>query len=418
MKAKKFIGFSILPALFLCIGLTNVYSLTNQFKGVNWADQRDNFQSGVLYVSGLSSSDTYSSASVVADRVVSQFMSLLGSNTVRMPINEPTVSSYWGTYTGAIDMALSKGNVIFAYWAVSNGKPADMTAFWNMWATVVNKYGSNANAYFEIINEPYAYSAADLCNMYNTWCSTYSSVPKGRIILDGSGYAQNVPNVGGDSRLSSCLLAVHDYTFFGDLSWLSDAQWISHFQNEVGSYSSRTICTEFGAGMVAGSTGAGVYWDKQDYSVDSGNCPFVYYLRGITTQLNAWSMGSVYWPGLRDGDFYSMTQKSGSGSGISLSVPNSSGLARLQFAWGGISTATPIETPAPTNPPAGIKGDVNGSGNVDIVDALLIAQFYVGLNPSNFNSALADTNCSGSVDIVDALLIAQFYVGLIASFPC
>src|SRR4051794_6569091 len=35
---------------------------TSQFKGVNWADKRDNFVNGVLYVSGLSSTDTYSSA--------------------------------------------------------------------------------------------------------------------------------------------------------------------------------------------------------------------------------------------------------------------------------------------------------------------------------------------------------------------
>ncbi len=64
------------------------------------------------------------------------------------------------------------------------------------------------------------------------------------------------------------------------------------------------------------------------------------------------------------------------------------------------------------------KGDVNGSGSIDIVDALLIAQYYVGLNPANFNSAAADANCSGSVDIVDALRIAQFYVGLISSLNC
>jgi endoglucanase len=63
-------------------------------------------------------------------------------------------------------------------------------------------------------------------------------------------------------------------------------------------------------------------------------------------------------------------------------------------------------------------GDVNKSGTIDIVDALLVAQYYVGLNPANFDSSLADTNCSGAIDIVDALLIAQRYVGLIASFPC
>lgn len=64
----------------------------------------------------------------------------------------------------------------------------------------------------------------------------------------------------------------------------------------------------------------------------------------------------------------------------------------------------------------GNLGDVNSDGAVDIVDALLVAQFYVGLNPSNFNKDNADTNCDGSIDIVDALLIAQYYVGLISSF--
>jgi peptidoglycan/xylan/chitin deacetylase (PgdA/CDA1 family) len=63
-------------------------------------------------------------------------------------------------------------------------------------------------------------------------------------------------------------------------------------------------------------------------------------------------------------------------------------------------------------------GDTNHSGGIDIVDALLIAQAYVGLNPSNYFATEADTNCSGSVDIVDALLVAQLYVGLISNFPC
>jgi hypothetical protein len=63
-------------------------------------------------------------------------------------------------------------------------------------------------------------------------------------------------------------------------------------------------------------------------------------------------------------------------------------------------------------------GDTNHSGSVDIVDALLIAQAYVGLNPSNYFPSEADVDCSGSVDIVDALLVAQLYVGLISSFPC
>jgi hypothetical protein len=62
-------------------------------------------------------------------------------------------------------------------------------------------------------------------------------------------------------------------------------------------------------------------------------------------------------------------------------------------------------------------GDVNNSGTVDIIDALLTAQSYVGLNPADFNVTAADVNGNGSADIVDALLIAQYYVGLITEFP-
>jgi len=62
-------------------------------------------------------------------------------------------------------------------------------------------------------------------------------------------------------------------------------------------------------------------------------------------------------------------------------------------------------------------GDVNNDSNVDIIDALLVAQYYVGIPLSNFNLTAADVNASGSADIVDALLIAQYYVGLISQFP-
>jgi hypothetical protein len=75
-----------------------------------------------------------------------------------------------------------------------------------------------------------------------------------------------------------------------------------------------------------------------------------------------------------------------------------------------------VAASGPTPTPAGIKGDVNGSGTVDIVDALIIAQYYVGLNPAGFIAANADVNCDGSITIVDALIVAQYYVGLISSF--
>ena len=158
---------------------------TSDFRGVNWADQRDNFVNGVLYPSGLSSSDSYSSAATVADRVVGQMYSITGANTVRMPINEPTVSQGWGTYTGAIDKALTKGKVILAYWAYNHSRPVSTSAFYAMWDKVVAKYGSNPNACFEVINEP-GLGTSDLTNFYNAWLNRYSGVPRARVILDGT----------------------------------------------------------------------------------------------------------------------------------------------------------------------------------------------------------------------------------------
>ncbi|MDX8142469.1 RICIN domain-containing protein [Lentzea sp. BCCO 10_0061] len=332
---KALTALRLLMSLLLATSLAIVtqataQASTSQFRGVNWADQRDNFVNGVLYPSGLSASDTYSSAAVVADRVVGQLYSLTGANTVRIPINEPTVTNYWGTYTGAIDTALGKGNVIFAYWAHTGGRPQNQAAFERMWDTVIAKYGSHPNAYFEVINEPHGYSTTDLNNMYNSWLTRYSSVPRGRVVLDGAGLAQNVPAVGGDSRLNGTLLAVHDYSFFAGFE--SETQWADHIASYIGAYASRTIATEWGGAMGPG-TKNGVYFDAVDYSVPSGSY-MADYIRGVSAKLRSLGMGGVYWPGLRDGDWYSLTTRSGSGSGTTLSLTNRSGLQRLRYSWG------------------------------------------------------------------------------------
>jgi lysophospholipase L1-like esterase len=71
--------------------------------------------------------------------------------------------------------------------------------------------------------------------------------------------------------------------------------------------------------------------------------------------------------------------------------------------------------PVSTSPPGNL-GDVNSDGSITIIDALLTAQYYVDLNPQDFNPANADTDCDGDIDIIDALLIAQYYVNLISGF--
>ncbi|KOV82826.1 RICIN domain-containing protein [Nocardia sp. NRRL S-836] len=340
LTTLRLLASALLVAGLVTVTPSTAQASTAQFRGVNWADQRDNFVNGVLYPSGLSASDTYSSAAVVADRVVGQLYSLTGANTVRMPINEPTVANYWATYTGAIDTALTKGNVILAYWAHTGGRPPNAGAFQQMWDKVIAKYGAHPNAYFEVINEPHGYGTADLNNMYNDWLNRYSSVPRGRVVLDGAGLAQNVPAVGGDSRLNGTLLAVHDYSFFA--GYESETEWADHIGSYIGGYASRTIATEWGGAMGPG-TKNNVYFDAVDYSVPSGSY-MADYVRGVSAKLRSLGMGSVYWPGLRDGDWYSMTTKTGSGQNIALSLTNPSGLQQLRYAWGvGEGGSTTVE---------------------------------------------------------------------------
>jgi hypothetical protein len=65
-----------------------------------------------------------------------------------------------------------------------------------------------------------------------------------------------------------------------------------------------------------------------------------------------------------------------------------------------------------------VMGDANNSATVDIIDALLTAQYYVGFALSGFNASNADVDCNGSTDIIDALQIAKYYVGILSQFPC
>ncbi|MBN2737562.1 MAG: DUF3160 domain-containing protein [Spirochaetales bacterium] len=67
--------------------------------------------------------------------------------------------------------------------------------------------------------------------------------------------------------------------------------------------------------------------------------------------------------------------------------------------------------------PASVCGDINRDGTANIVDAMLIAQHYVGMS-IELDVQAADVNSDGAVNIVDSLNIAQFYVKLVASLNC
>ncbi|MBN2738344.1 MAG: cellulase family glycosylhydrolase [Spirochaetales bacterium] len=87
-------------------------------------------------------------------------------------------------------------------------------------------------------------------------------------------------------------------------------------------------------------------------------------------------------------------------------------------------TPTPEVTDAPTptseitpmiTPEVSELGDVNDDGIVNIVDALLVAKYYVDKTVV-LNEANADVDCNSAINIIDALLIAQFYVKIINNF--
>ena len=68
--------------------------------------------------------------------------------------------------------------------------------------------------------------------------------------------------------------------------------------------------------------------------------------------------------------------------------------------------------------PAGVLGDVNGDGEVDIIDAMLV---YAHVNAKKLLAddarRLADVNGDGEVDIIDAMLVYAYVNGKRTSFP-
>jgi hypothetical protein len=307
---------------------------TSQFRGMNWARNGDNFTTGTLVLDGLTVSDSYATVRAKADAVYTSMANLLGVNTVRLPVNTHTVgSSWWNAYRGTIDAATDRGfTVILAYWedgAASGGRITDMAAFNSMWNTVVAQYGGNDLVHFEPMNEPHGYSASEWLTVAANWINARPSVPKGRILVGGTGFSQDLRPVCDDSRFNGTLLSFHFYAFFyGQHDY---AGWRDLAETRLGSCASRAVVTEFGAPMDTGL----------DYGNPNSSDNFVRYLRAITDTMRDNDMGGTYWPALggkitagQDHDWYSLFARGGSGTNLSLSTRNASGADRLRHAWG------------------------------------------------------------------------------------
>jgi len=310
------------------------HAATSQFHGVNWADPNDNFITRPNVPVGLSTSDSYATVNAKATAILKGFQNL-GANTVRMGINTwTTSSSWWNSLVGAYDAANTLGmNLIIAPW-LQGGKISDTNAFNAMWDVVINKYRNNSNVYFDMMNEPYGYNATDLTNAEAAWVSRYSSVPRSRLILPGLYSDTNLCSVGGDSRLSGTLLSLHIYGMFGD-SHSTEAGWVTDLQNNLCGYASRTVITEFGVPMNTGVNYNGPKDGNNDLS----------YLYAVTDAARSQGIGTVLWVGVKETNQTSgpgpcenascaITTVNGSGTNLSLSLNNQSGLDRLQYGWG------------------------------------------------------------------------------------
>ena len=65
-----------------------------------------------------------------------------------------------------------------------------------------------------------------------------------------------------------------------------------------------------------------------------------------------------------------------------------------------------------------VPGDVNGDGEIDNIDAMLILQYTVEIiSEDDLNVAAADVNGDGVVDNIDAMLVLQYTVEIIDKFP-
>lgn len=319
------LAVTLLATLCLVAGrsATPALAATNQFKGVNWADTRDNFNSGWVIPDGLSASNSYATVYSIANNYMKAFQANLGANTVRLPINVASVSqSWWSSYRGAIDAALADGmKVILSYWSESSsvGTIDDMSGWTAMWNTVVSDYGSNPNVYFDPMNEPHGYTLSQWVAICSAWLAAHPNIPRGRVIIGGTGYDDNVTGVGAASALSGTLLALHIYASW-DSSYTQESQWTALLNSKIGSYASRTIIEEFGAPMTTGV----------NYLINHNNGNQQSCLAAVTDLARADSMGSVYWAGLKTGDTFSMEAHSGS----TLVSNNASGVTQVRWGWG------------------------------------------------------------------------------------
>ncbi|MET3806823.1 hypothetical protein ABIB25_003843 [Nakamurella sp. UYEF19] len=317
---------------------------------MNWADPRDNFIQDNNVPSGLSATDDYATTFRKSTQILQQFKTVLNANTVRLGINQATVSgSWWASYRGIVDAATKlKMNVILSVWPDRTFmlvEPNAIPTFYDTYQRVISAFGKDANVYLDLVNEPQGYNddpsgwvAGNPTNWRDVaagWLQHFSTFPRSRVIIAGTGPGGDwyLGSVGNDQRLDGTLLELHVYSAFG-LSFNTYQDWKSWFKGQIAGFESRTIVGEFGTTLNKGANFDG----PRD-----GSNP-VSYMYAVTDTIRELGMGSVFWPGYRQGDSWNMLNFTGSGTVAApylAHIANPSAYNRLQWAYG-LGTPTPI----------------------------------------------------------------------------
>jgi hypothetical protein len=281
-------------------------------KGGNWADARDNYNTGWVIPSGLTSSETVAGAKAKADTIASNIKYVKG-NMVRVPINPPTVaSSYWTIVQAYVNELIADGLYVdLCCWTEKNtvGTVDDLSAWQTMWETVDSVYSGNWSVFYEPINEPFGYSTGGLQNLYANDFLPYVSKSQQRILLDGTGYADHLAGIGSDSALSGCDLALHIYPYWDN--YTTTGQWETALNNRIGGYQNRATITEMGA------YSTNPYYNYQQQN--SGN-RYISFIQGVGQETQNLQIGLVYWPMWKDGDSYRLFVNTDNGQWVNWSL--------------------------------------------------------------------------------------------------
>lgn len=320
----------------------------SRFHGVNWADPLDNFANGPVIPSGLSLGESYATTYRKAHQILRGFRHELGANTVRLPVNPYSVgTTWWRSYRATIDAARHEGfSVILSYWegtgSEKDGRVDNTAAWYGMWDTLTRVYQHQRGVYFEPMNEPYGYSSSEWQSLAASWVQRYTErgLLRDRIFVSGTGYNDHTNTVCTDPAFAGTYVSQHYYGYWGTHD---EAAWSADLATRLGdaACSSRTIIDEFGAPMTTG-----INYLASSTASDAETNNSVAFMHAVTATINDRRLGGVYWPGLRNGDSYSLTTLSSLKNRLRLTVNSETGLALLKSAWGQ-DDAAPAVQPTP-----------------------------------------------------------------------